>query len=749
MTLPIPDLAQLMSRLDPDASQAQRHLWALEMIDWLRGPTDDVPGAFKRLELLLDAAEARPEWVTRWHAWWRRFRDEVDIAPLLADHGFAAKPAFLGELAHRLRRKLLPSTPDTSDVAELFDLLFSDPNDQRWLRGIPQKLLQRVTGLMQERPEQITRRSQVSARLSDWEQTLVDALTFCVSQISAVGFSSDLRIRMSREAKRSRTFHELPVAMEAFRQAVSNHGAQSEEARAHEHQLRELLDEGRQAAYTVYAHLEEHGISVGIVFKLRQLRERVLRAKELLDCLLAPKRPRATLLLLANLVQVGEDSRSIGALISSSTQLTAAKVAERSAESGEHYITRNWDEYRGMLIKAGGGGALLGFTTWFKFLITGLGLSAFWGGFAEGMNYALAFVVIMLLHFTVATKQPAVTAPAMVAKLKDIRTGDGVLRFVDEVAHLFRSQVAAIVGNLALVMPMVVVISLLLWWFTGAPMISGDKAVHVIEAHHLWGPTLLFAAATGLLLFASSIVAGWVENWFVLQKLDSAIAYNPHITRRLGVARAKRWSEWLRTHVSGLAANVSLGMMLGLVPAIAVFFGIGLEVRHVTLVTGQLAAAVASLGWEALTMGGFWSAVVATLLVGPINLAVSFFLAFRLALKAQGVSDVNRRRIYKALRHRLRKAPKSFLWPISANEHAAATQGADFGPSVPPPAEEAGSAPLHPLALTEQTPAPPQPLQPPDSDQPDSTPPPPTSAAPTDSPSASDPLPSGEPEKKQ
>ena len=53
------------------------------------------------------------------------------------------------------------------------------------------------------------------------------------------------------------------------------------------------------------------------------------------------------------------------------------------------------------------------------------------------------------------------------------------------------------------------------------------------------------------------------------------------------------------------------------------FFGLGLEVRHVTLVTGQMAAAAASLGPQVFTEGAFWSAVLATLLVyAGFNLAV-------------------------------------------------------------------------------------------------------------------------------
>lgn len=47
----------------------------------------------------------------------------------------------------------------------------------------------------------------------------------------------------------------------------------------------------------------------------------------------------------------------------------------------------------------------------------------------------------------------------------------------------------------------------------------------------------------------------------------------------------------------------------------------------------------------------------------PLNLAVSFYLAFRLALRAQAINDASRHRIAAAIRHRLRHAPLSFLLP--------------------------------------------------------------------------------------
>ncbi len=661
-------LASLLEELSPHAPLVERHLWVIRLIGWVRGNGDDVRGALQRIDACLSALEADPRLMLRAQQWWQRFSQEVDLAPLLAEFGFASQPVFTTELGHRLRHKLLPSSPQTTDITELFGLMFRDHKDARWIRAMPAPLLQRMGHVL----------SPVSPNapahtLSAWEQTLMDALVLCVGQISAFGFQPELRMRMSAAARQARTFQDLPMALEALRQAIQTHGIRSPQSLEEAQAVKRTLISARQNAQSVYAHLQEHGISVGIVFRLRQLRERVIRAQALLDCLQAEHRPRSTAQLMAQFVRVARDSLSLRALIATNTQMMAARVAERSAESGEHYITRNWPEYRAMFWRAGGGGALLGLTTWFKLVLGGLALSAFWGGLVAGLNYALAFVVIYMLHLTVATKQPAVTAPAMVAKLKDLRSRESVLRFVDEIAHLFRSQVAAIAGNLAFVTPVVIAISYGLWATSGVHMLTPEEASTILHKHSVLGPTLLYAAGTGFLLFASSVIAGWVENGFVLHKLDSALAYHPRMTRLFGPHRARRLAHWLRTHVSGLAANVSLGLMLGLVPAMAGFFGIHFDVRHVTLVMGQMTAAVCALGSAVLFEPAFWSAVLATLLVGPTNLSVSFYLAFRLALKAQGINNVNRLRIQKAMRWRVARAPLSFLWPPQNTPAAAET----------------------------------------------------------------------------
>jgi site-specific recombinase len=87
-----------------------------------------------------------------------------------------------------------------------------------------------------------------------------------------------------------------------------------------------------------------------------------------------------------------------------------------------------------------------------------------------------------------------------------------------------------------------------------------------------------------------------------------------------------------------------------------------------------LAAAAASLGPELLSQGAFWWCVAGVALTGVLNVGVSFYLAFLLALKAHNVSGVDRGRIYRAIRQRASCHLLSFLWPQQ--------------PSSPPPKDK-------------------------------------------------------------
>ena len=98
------------------------------------------------------------------------------------------------------------------------------------------------------------------------------------------------------------------------------------------------------------------------------------------------------------------------------------------------------------------------------------------------------------------------------------------------------------------------------------------------------------------------------------------------------------FGRFVRRHMAGWGTNISLGMMLGLVPEVGRFLGIPLDVRHVTLNSGMLALAATTEGVD------WWSRQALVLAIAGIgsmfvlNLGVSFTLSLWTALRAQGLA---------------------------------------------------------------------------------------------------------------
>ncbi len=659
------DLTALINAADSRAPRPYRHLWLVRLAQWVRGAESSpdaeatdvavgTPWPVRRILHLLNVLDRNPGQREQLATLLTITLNELDDQGLWADFGFAPRSAFLSELSERLRRICLPSTPDTADLGILFRLVFTDPLDADWIAALDEATLQRIAQLLRSDPN--------SSRIARWPDTVADAVQLLASQIRASGFSSLMRQRMDETAHTERPFHALTRAVENLDDAIRQ-GA-DQQVVAEIAALRLVLEKCRYYTDTIYAHLDDYGISIDVIFEIHQLRERTYRIEALLQTLTAPQQLLPIATLVSDLVGADHQRKGIRALFSHHYSMLANKLAQRSGVIGEHYITSTRSDYFDMLRKALIGGAVIAFTTFLKFMLTALGLSLFWSGFLSGINYAASFVVIYLLHGVLATKQPAMTAAALAARLEHISDdSDALQRFVMEVAKILRSQFAGIVGNLLAVAPLVLAIQLLVWTLSGAPAIDAEHAAHILHDNTLLGPTALYAAFTGVVLFVGSLLAGWIENWFTWHRLDSAIAWNPRFIAVLGESRAQRWSGWSRRNISGMASNITLGLMLGLVPISAQFFGLPIEVRHVTLVTGQIAAAAGTLGVAVLHEPQFWWCMAAIPVIGLCNLGVSFTLAFRVALRSRGIQVKDRKRVVRAVLAGIRSAPAGFLYP--------------------------------------------------------------------------------------
>jgi site-specific recombinase len=133
-------------------------------------------------------------------------------------------------------------------------------------------------------------------------------------------------------------------------------------------------------------------------------------------------------------------------------------------------------------------------------------------------------------------------------------------------------------------------------------------------------------------------------------------------------------------NVSGVGGNVTLGVLLAMTPIMGKFFGLPLDVRHVTLSTGALALSVSSLGAAAPT-DAIVAAAIGIVIIGALNFGVSFVLSLAVALRARQVERSDRWRLLVSVIATFVRSPLQFFVP-PANPDAQKVHGPV---SIPPP----------------------------------------------------------------
>jgi site-specific recombinase len=245
---------------------------------------------------------------------------------------------------------------------------------------------------------------------------------------------------------------------------------------------------------------------------------------------------------------------------------------------------------------------------------------------------------------------------------------------VTQVSRICRSQLAAALGNVTLVSVGAVGVDLLWRWRTGHPVLTPEKSEYVLKSlHPLASGTIFYAAVTGVILWLSSLAAGWAENFTVYRRLPQAIAEHG-LGRVLGRPRMERLAARFARNVSGWSGSIALGFMLGMCPILGKFFGLPLDVRHVTLSTGTLALAAVEQGPAIFYQPAFRWAALGIVIIFVLNLSVSFNLALAVALRARAVPLRSRVMLASALLKRALRRPGQFIFPPGKHEQAPARE---------------------------------------------------------------------------
>lgn len=645
----------------PSETLVHRMRWFLELLQWIRSEgvskhefdfESGTPQA-ARLRYLLQILDRNLEWKLKLAQILRSIIHDTSALDLFLYAGLSQKDSFWGELNDRISYRLIPQAPDDKDLSVFFSQHFAHRRDVQWIAQIDPKTFHKILDLFQY---------EVAEDEGNWNSLISDAkdaILLLAIQIRGVAMGSEIRKRISQKHFTDLPFYRLVNLAENL---VSQQDP--EQLLALSFLLEQKVEDCFVTLQEVYQHLDEHGLSIHLVYMLDRLESQLRRIRDLTSLIIRHSRDsRETSLFIETLVEDNHRRRSVKALLGDSLSMLARKIAERTAETGEHYITRTRHEFFSLFKSALGGGYVTTFTTLIKFAIYNIGLSGFFSGIAASLNYSASFLLMYRWNFTLGTKQPAMTAPALAAKMHRIHDPKELEKLVDEIVHLVRSQVVSVMGNVIGVVPVTLLVCWAWQFLTHKTFISVEKAEHVVGDFSLLGPTPLYAAFTGVLLFAASLFSGWVDNWFAFRKMSVALSHNRTLRLILGDKGARRLASYFKTSISGISINIALGFLLGLSPAVLQFFGIPLDVRHVTLSSGALAAAMSVLPVEELLHWPFWLAVLGIASMGVLNISVSFGLALWTAIRARRIHGPERQILFKAIRQRIRMQPASLFLP--------------------------------------------------------------------------------------
>jgi site-specific recombinase len=577
---------------------------------------------------------------------------ELGSISLLAETGIPSDHSLFAEFVVRLVAKFLPLARNESDASRLLISLYSSKERVQQFSDIPTDLFSRMIAICSPPDSSLG----WSKQMSD----LREALRLLALRVSWLGLKPEIRDRSRAAGVSDSPFYELLSRTEELLKPAPA------ETRAGVLLWESVVCRCGEELAAVNQHMESAGVSVELVFDLKKISVCFARM-EALVAVLCPAteadRTQATRHLFELLMAGRNSDRSLTGLLRENLNLVARKTVERTGRSGEHYIAHNRSEYWQMWRAAIGGGLLTVFTAAIKMRIVEAQLPPFVEGFASGTNYAVSFVLLQMFGLVLATKQPAATAATFAGIVRDNRGVERSSKIANLVSHITSTQLAAALGNVLAVSAGAVLFEKLWVVMFARSYLPAESATYVYQTLHPFASyTVLYAVITGIILWMAALVGGWCENFATYYRITEAVAQHP-LGSRLHPSTMRKLAQILQHNLGGWSTSVILGYLLGFTPVLGNFFGLPLDVRHVTLSSGTLALAAARFGTESLGRAWLYHALEGIGVVFVLNLGVSFIIAGMVALRAYDLTLTQQFAILRFLCWEAIKSPLRFVLP--------------------------------------------------------------------------------------
>jgi len=553
------------------------------------------------------------------------------------------------ELSQRLGQRLLPPAPDDSQLLDILRQVFHDPSDHEWISAVSDETwleLAAAIGLYR-------------LNYQEANANIHEAIRVLSYRIAGTALDRELlRAEPSLERHES-PFLAQSAALVPMLERIRAGGAALELDEVRE--LDVLLDQCTTLIERVRRKAGENGVSIRLTHLLARLRQLISRLHELLDLTVAENQAQNAIRLFKTLVTAVQTSHHVQGFIGESVSLMARNITDHASRHGEHYIAEDRAAWWAMARSAAGGGMIIGIMAMLKIQLSQLHLPPLTEGIAFGLNYGIGFVLIHLLGFVVATKQPAMTAAAIAATLQEARPRD-LERLGDLVQNVVRTQFVAVLGNVGLAVPMACLIALVWPIIFGVPAASPEKAMTLLhDLDPLHSGALFFAGFAGVGLFLSGLVSGYFDNQARYDHLPARIAHAPAL-KWLGEKRSRRLGGYLDAHYGAILGNLFFGMYLGVVGVLGKLTGLPVDIRHVAFGSANVGTSAMLLDSASLFTLLPW-AVAGVIGIALINLIVSFTLALYVAMKSRGLGMRDVLQLASLLLKRFVQAPLGFFTP--------------------------------------------------------------------------------------
>ena len=584
---------------------------------------------------------------------------------LYADSGLLTQDGFWNQLAVRLGGHILPLLNDTTQLQDLIRQVFHRPNDSEWLNAIDVKNWDLLFRLMSQGHSDQPEKKQIKTQL-------LDALIILSYRVSSIGLHPEFIHSLPDLNEYQSPFlvqnREIIDFIEQYKKSSNDVTLMSVVKMPDAAQALVILDQCRDLMLRIRRSTKRIGVSINLTYLLTLL-EQYLERIELLLALIQDQneqqQSRALQTLIVEITEAHYRDKSVRDLLRINSELMALQITENASRTGGHYVSTDKNGLLTMYKSAAGAGAIIAVMATLKTLGGRLVLAPLMQAFMNSMIYALGFVFIHVLRFTVATKQPAMTAAALAATVQQSKGSKTtqLAELAGLIINIIRTQFTAILGNISIAIPVAALIAFLWQWGLTEPVMDHAKAAKTLhDLNPFTSLAIPHAAIAGVCLFLSGLIAGYFDNLAIYRKVGPRLKAHHGLQRLMKPERLSKFAVYIESNLGALAGNFLFGIMLGSMGTIGFILGLPLDIRHIAFASANFIQGLMTINGSP-DIGLILVSFLGVLLIGLTNLFVSFTLTVIVALRARRVRFEQWKPLGKLVLTHFVTRPSDFFWP--------------------------------------------------------------------------------------